>query len=61
MKRLIRKWFAGYEVSDNYGTCQYCFTLEAALGWLSYCGTIALVTDRKTYQIIAARLYSESK
>jgi hypothetical protein len=61
MKKLICKIFARYEVFDNYGTCQYCFTLEAALDWLGYCGTIAIVSDRKTYQILAGRIYSESR
>lgn len=45
-----------YGVRDNYGTRRTAWTLRAAMAWLPYCGTTALIYNRWTRRVVVVRI-----
>lgn len=44
-----------YEITDSYGTRKTCWTWAEALSWLAACSPSAVVRNRFTGRVIAAR------
>ena len=55
-RTLVRTAIAPYCVMDNYGTYQYCWTLDAAMAWIKYCGPIVTVMNCYTGNVVASRV-----
>lgn len=44
-----------YRITDTYGTDRTCWTWAEALQWLAACSPTAVVSNRFTGRILAAR------
>lgn len=45
-----------YGIRDNYGTRRTAWTLRAAMAWLPYCGTTAIIYNRLQRRVVAYRV-----
>lgn len=48
--------FAKYEVTDNYGTYQLCWTMRGAESWLPFCSDAAYIRETYDYGILVKRV-----
>lgn len=46
-----------YRITDNYGTRRTAWTRREAMEWLAACGDYAVITNRFTGRLIAARQF----
>jgi hypothetical protein len=50
-----KQYFAGYLVTDNYGTNILCWTMKGAQSWLPYCSDRAIIRETYDYAPLVKR------